>query len=328
MDVYKCKLCGGNIEFEPGSLVGICDNCKAKVELSFSEDVTNCETDTKTETKEPKSAADQKPNSNEKAGNKNKAFVATVAAIALVGIIAGLVWILLPKNTNDINSPKVGDTVRFGHYDDKDEWIVLDKKGEKLLILNKYGIKGTSVYNWADRDVTWSTCYLRWWLNNEYLFAAFSEEEMKNISDTRVKNANNPEYGTPGGSDTVDKVFLLSIEEANKYFADDAARILRTASHYNENRVEKNTEVAYPHGQPITTYQVSFVLKYCWWLRTPGNAGNTVAYVDYNGFVIESGMIVTGGDSGFDYIVTRPAMWVDQSVLERVIQNDNHVVYY
>ncbi|GEM_PF-3549828 len=325
MDVYKCKLCGGNIEFEPGSLVGICDNCKAKVELSFSEDVTNCETDTKTETKEPKSTADQKPNANEKARNKNKTLLATVAAIALVGIIAGLVWILLPKNTNDINSPKVGDTVRFGHYDDKDEWIVLDKKGEKLLILNKYGIKGTSVYNWTDRDVTWSTCLLRWWLNNEYLFEAFSVEEMKYIYDTRVKNADNPEYGTPGGSDTVDKVFLLSIEEAKKYFADDDARVLYSVSpDYHTAKMWRSDGLDEHYKRSLVTFSHYF----CWWLRTPGNAGNTVAYVDYNGFVIESGMIVTGGDSGFDYIVTRPAMWVDQSVLERVIQNDNHVVYY
>ena len=40
------------------------------------------------------------------------------------------------QQTTDLSSAKVGDTVRFGHYDDKNEWIVLDK-GEKTLLLSK-----------------------------------------------------------------------------------------------------------------------------------------------------------------------------------------------
>ena len=33
MAVYRCKMCGGTIEFEPGSTVGICDSCGTKQTL-------------------------------------------------------------------------------------------------------------------------------------------------------------------------------------------------------------------------------------------------------------------------------------------------------
>ena len=30
MAVFKCKMCGGNIEFNPGDSIGVCDSCGTK----------------------------------------------------------------------------------------------------------------------------------------------------------------------------------------------------------------------------------------------------------------------------------------------------------
>ena len=39
-----------------------------------------------------------------------------------------------------------------------------------------------------------------------------------------MENADNPRYGTSGGKDMEDRVFLLSLWEAEKYFEDDEDR--------------------------------------------------------------------------------------------------------
>ncbi len=38
MSVFKCKMCGGNIEFEPGATVGVCDSCGTKQTLPRLDD--------------------------------------------------------------------------------------------------------------------------------------------------------------------------------------------------------------------------------------------------------------------------------------------------
>ena len=55
----------------------------------------------------------------------------------------------------------------------------------------------------------------RTWLNETFLNNAFSKDEQNAIKKTLVVNENNLEYGTNGGVDTTDKVYLLSIAEAS-----------------------------------------------------------------------------------------------------------------
>ena len=44
------------------------------------------------------------------------------------------------------------------------------------------------------------------------------------ITETSVVNSDNASYGTKGGNDTGDKIFLLSLDKAKKYFANDSSR--------------------------------------------------------------------------------------------------------
>ncbi|MBQ3951175.1 MAG: hypothetical protein II668_01245 [Oscillospiraceae bacterium] len=38
MSIFKCKMCGGTIEFEPGASVGVCDSCGTKQTLPRLDD--------------------------------------------------------------------------------------------------------------------------------------------------------------------------------------------------------------------------------------------------------------------------------------------------
>lgn len=71
---------------------------------------------------------------------------------------------------------------------------------------------------------TWETCTLRQWLNNNFFNAAFSGYERAMIPTVTVSADENPEYSTDHGNATQDRVFLLSIDEANKYFGSDSER--------------------------------------------------------------------------------------------------------
>lgn len=205
----------------------------------------------------------------------NKKFLIAIASIVLVGIIVGIIM-NLPPGFADIKSAEVGDRVRFGNYKGSKGWIVLDKQDDKLLILSEKAICDR-IYNEETEYVTWSTCSLRAWLNTDYLTLAFSEEELESIADTSVYTAPAPTWKSEPGEYTIDKVFLLSIEEAEKYFSNNAERMITTT-----------------RGE-----------KCWWWLRTPCD-DYTAAYVYYDGEINGAGSDVDNAEFS-----VRPAMWIN-----------------
>ncbi len=119
--------------------------------------------------------------------------------------------------------------------------------------------------------VTWETCSLRAWLNGKYYETTFTEGEKAAIVECTLKNPDNPEYHTPGGKDTTDKIFLLSIGEAKKYFKDDKDRATGT----------------------------------WWWLRSPGRNSEDAAIVYIYGGILNFGINVNGRGG------VRPAFQID-----------------
>lgn len=118
------------------------------------------------------------------------------------------------------------DTVTFGSYPQSDasgntkeliEWIVLDRQGDKTLLLSKY-ILDCKCYNNKFEDVTWETSSLRNWLNSDFYDNAFNGSEQEKIQTTNVITNNNIFRGTKGGNNTQDKIFSISIEEVRRYF--------------------------------------------------------------------------------------------------------------
>ena len=195
-----------------------------------------------------------------------------------------------------IYKTSVGGIVPFGTYEQDNntangkeeiEWIVLEKKDGKALIISKYGLD-CQPYNTTQTSVSWETCTLRNWLNTTFYTTAFNANQQSKIVATTLTNADNPEYGTEGGNNTTDKVFLLSINEAKQYFASDTAR--------------KITATAYAKAQGAYTSSIDAISR--WWVRWPGSASPHVAYVTNVGTV---GSYVYG-----DFLsAVRPALWIN-----------------
>ena len=126
-----------------------------------------------------------------------------------------------PKN--DINGKKMDDL----------EWIVLTKDNESVTLLSKYVIDN-KLYNDSIGNITWENCSLRTWLNNDFYNVAFSDSDKVYILQTDVINEANPSYDTPGGNDTKDKVYLMSVSEVINYFgkgdSSDSGRNLKAAT--------------------------------------------------------------------------------------------------
>lgn len=138
----------------------------------------------------------------------------------------------------------IGSSKRF--------WRVLkyDKAANTALVIADRPIPGLPL-NSDLRLITWHDCTLRDWLNNNFLNTEFTESEAEAIIPSNVSTANNPRYGTKGGEDCVDKIFIPDIDEAESLFSSD------------EDRAS----------------------PYTWWLRSPGRGNRFFACVDHYGTV-------------------------------------------
>ena len=200
-----------------------------------------------------------------------------------------------------LKSAQTGDIVTFGNYEQDGntgngaepiEWLVLDKKDDRILVISRYGLD-CQPYNTTYTKVTWETCTLRNWLNSEFYNTAFSDSEKASVITTTIENPNNAGYGTQGGNATSDNVFCLSIDEANRYFES------------NESRATKPTSYAVSRGAYAITSTNWYAGNCWWWLRSPGdNQGNATSVSDI-GYVIDIGISVNDGSSA-----VRPALWI------------------
>ena len=69
-------------------------------------------------------------------------------------------------------------------------------------------------------------------MNETFLEKAFGKEEQSRIVEVTNTNPDNKRYGTRGGRETKDKVFALSIDEANKYFKAVFVKVVVSKNHY------------------------------------------------------------------------------------------------
>ena len=145
------------------------------------------------------------------------------------------------------------EEIEFGNY----KWKVLAQNENKVLIITTKSV-GKKEYNTQDISVTWENCTLRDWLNNEF-YNEFSKDEKLAIETTYTE--------------ATDKIFLLGLDEANKYFASNGERIMTGGD---------------------------------WWLRSLGQSENYAACVRSSGAIIESGDVVN-----YKYNNVRPALWLN-----------------
>lgn len=73
--------------------------------------------------------------------------------------------------------------------------------------------------------MTWAHCSLRKYLSSDFYNKSTSDEQSR-IIQVLNKNYDNQWYGSRGGVDTFDYIFILSIEEVVcKYFGDSSKNI-------------------------------------------------------------------------------------------------------
>ena len=224
-------------------------------------------------------------------------------------------------------SYKVGDIIEFGHYEqgwisgkDEIEWQVLRVESDRMLVISKYALDYKK-FNESCAEVTWETCSLRKWLNNDFKNAAFSYAEQAEILTVNIENKNNPYYGTAGGNNTKDQIFCLSLEEMESYFGNYSWYNSEKMFGYNQNLICTPTNFMEPYTNSyiITEDYYNSFLKdkgykrdvisrtgCYWWLRSPGRDSDFACFVSAIGS--------TGADYDLDvnylYVGVRPALYI------------------
>lgn len=188
-----------------------------------------------------------------------------------------------------------GAYVKFGNYPQNNsnepepiEWLVLENNSRTALLLSKYGLD-CKHYHEVEADIRWRGCDLRKWLNGEFLNRAFNANEQKRIAKSVINTGDNSRLRTKGCGNTRDKVFLLSLEEAEEYFATDNARKCQPTPYAISHNAFKDSDTG---G--------------CWfWLRSPGTSESAATVLD-NGMVNDFGCFVKFWDGA--HVAVRPAL--------------------
>ena len=192
------------------------------------------------------------------------------------------------KNDSSDNKQPEAEYVVFGAYEQDNnpengkeeiEWLVLEKENGEMLLISKYILDANHVEMYYG---IWEERPLRSWLNNEFYNEVFSEEEKGKIVKTRVENPDNEGYFVSGGA-TEDKVFLLSVNEAKRYFGEDD-------SVYGNSRLETTaTEYAAAQGVTVNMFEDDWKGNSAWDLRSNGYHEGYVAWVTDRGSISDGG---------------------------------------
>lgn len=250
---------------------------------------------------------------------------------------------LEPDSFEDISTlmanldANIGDSVFFGKYEqdgstlngsEQIEWVVLSKTAGKALLISKYALEYMP-YNEGYDDTTWAECSLRKWLNGDFYNSAFNSNEQKIIVETNLETFDNIEFGTDGGNDTIDKVFVFSLQDLESAFGitsekwdQNNSELKCQSTEYCKKKIIdwhaehfSYTDSEVRQGYMILESKVGDNIAW-WWLRSPGARANSAAMVTGSGSVGENGIVITIPAGGYANIGTwhmaavRPVLWV------------------
>ena len=229
----------------------------------------------------------------------------------------------LPKIDNIIKGELiVGKNIELAGIN----WLVLDKQDDKVLLLSDRILEHRAYHEYWEY-VRWETSSLREYLNGEFITNTFDEQEQSRILETIVVNDSNPWYMTDGGNDTIDKVFLLSLNEVIKYFGDSGQLVDRPLDEGQFGFSSGSKYVCCIHDQ-FDMKRMAYDLKgitSVWWLRTPGfpdhsegfsfasciDGGELPGYIFLTGSPACTNSEYVSGYYEYDSAGVRPALWFD-----------------
>lgn len=208
-------------------------------------------------------------------------------------------------NHTDITSEvtvNVGDNIFFGSYEQDNkssngkepiEWRILNIDGDKALLISEKALDCRK-YTDVSARCSWSDCTLRSMLNGNFLPSAFTEREISYIYTSTISSelfdiSENDRSMTQ--TETQDRIFLLSYDEVERYFANMSKKCEPTAYAKAQGRVSADD---YPEDQNTCS----------WLLRSHNESAYAVANV------YDSGAFYRYDDIGREFAI-RPAMWVN-----------------
>ena len=145
------------------------------------------------------------------------------------------------------------------------EWRVLSVASDGIYVMSKK-VLDRQKYNSSQCDITWADCTLRKWLNSYFYNFAFSINEKQAIRMTHLINGHNPSYGTQGGIDTYDRVWIPSLSD-----------VTNPASGFSTNGLDWDL------ARRLS--RTSYSNYSSWWLRTPGSIYDCACVVNGNGYI-------------------------------------------
>ena len=250
---------------------------------------------------------------------KTKIFlIAGIAAFALVLAVVLILVIVKPFAKSPVANVHVGDIIHLGEvsfdaywggqFKDDIAWRVLAIEDGRVLVIAE-DIIDLRPYNEKYEDITWEQSTIRQWLNTDF-YNGLPEKVKQYVATTLLINTDNSYYGTPGGNNTTDKVFLLSIYEAEWYFRSCATRQAginltpETIRWYNGEWGGDIEQIVREYG------------GWWWWLRSPDYfASGAANVVCLDGEIIDfdfgdRGVFVDDNFVDNDLVGIRPAMWI------------------
>lgn len=200
---------------------------------------------------------------------------------------------------------KIGDKLVFGEY----EWLILEVKEDKALLLTKDIIELRDYHNKAI-DITWKDCELRRYLNDEF-YNKFSDKDRARIIETPNINPDNLWYKADGGENTMDHIFILSIDDVVRTYFGDSSRLLdypgKNQRYWFQRKDENNIK-----------RRAEFMNSpWWWWIRTPGKNNRVAVYIHGDGNIGIQGNGVSKRNTNVIHQLTndnrggvRPALWI------------------
>lgn len=204
------------------------------------------------------------------------------------------------SNVSEADVISIGSILMFGSYEqdnnyingkEKIEWYVIAKDGSKVLLLSKYALDQHS-YNDEWIDTTWESCTLRKWLNEVFFELAFLDYEKVKITGTMLTAGKNPDYKTNPGDETIDKVFILSVDEFESLPLE-----IKTCA---------GTPYCYAQGAHESQNG-----NCSWWLRTPGWYQKSAVDVNNMGIANYDELRYKGYNVNHRGHGIRPSIWVN-----------------
>ena len=207
----------------------------------------------------------------------------------------------LSIKTVSISDAKIGDYIIFGEYEQDNnkangaediEWIVLSEANNSLLVVSRYCLDITC-WNSDNKFVTWEDSEHRAWLNGSFYENAFSSSEKNKIMFTNTDNTITIPDSNKMDTGVIDHVFLLSLNEVNRYMDNANIDKRACASEYCKSLGAGTVDNGYTF----------------WSTRTPNVSNDGYITVAVFGDVTSDR---PDGTSVVGHMTTRPAMWISK----------------